>query len=851
MDLLRLERSRASIGSRLVRVVKGVADELGSPHLALKAVRRFLDGTASEEEDGLVQRVLAAAGVEESELAERVARYDDLLDLLLGSVGDVGEQRSVELPLDAGAEASLGPGELALAGTLRAFVEADLDGEALDGRIVFDPEREVVLRVGVEGALEGNLKASRNLGQLAGRLGVAASSTVLVENYFRHPRSERVLDALVADLAGLDLPLAIRDAGDLRWHVGGDGLRIPDQWVHLEFAGNLVLEGGLSFAQGAVSTARIVHDALELDDVVTVESGAFAKVEFGHRISGVFDLLVSPSAHHPSRLRVELHKSVASERRLGVEVGATVGVSGLDRVARAVMSRVLPKVDRLVERLEGAVAGGVPRLRELFSARLDEELDDLLGRADVLDEVSSVLEAAKVDVDLRAALKEVLSEAGMRAATAGLEAVEEHVEELSGAVQELVRRYRGAVERLAEGVQRVAEIKVGIRLAHARQASRGRDAFLAFEIDPAARPEVFRRMLLGSFDEALELARGGSAEVRLVDGLLVESGAVAVRSDLTVFAPGFSFDSATVLSQEWKVTVTAAGDLTIGLEGEVRGIKRLDLFGSHARTLSFLADSRLMTVVGGAGGMADTAVTLELTEELRLRGRRLSLLERRLIDSGALPESTSLATELVALTGTEQLRGTATATAVLELDPAAVLGLAAVDRDRARLELALAMRELFGDGRLGELDRGDGATPVVLWPSVEERFRRAEAQPSELESAAWAPVDSSGRRLLPWSPRLTRLLFLRWRQVEAFSGMLAELAAMRRALAGLTSDELLRELRARQRRVLRHARPLVAGRVADSRINFALFAAMARLAAPGAAKPYVVVVYGERRFVFG
>ncbi len=855
MDLMRLGNVGVSLETGVLDLVRRLSTLVGDPHAALKTLRRYLAGSSDQAEAALIDTILADVGLTSSTLRKRLERFGDLLELLQSSLGDLGTQTTIDLPFEQHGEVNLGTGELAIGGRLKAFAEADSDGDALEGRIRFDPSDEVVLRIGVEGQLEGNVGAKGNLGAVAGSIGVQAGCGLLLENFFRHQRRERVLDALFADLTGFDLPLRLRDGGDLRFRVGPGGVRIPDQWVHLNFVGRIALDGGLSFSQNVLSTARVTQKALAVDEILNVDTGFEGSVQFSHMLEGAFDLLVCPSASNSSRVRVELHKSVASERRLGVEVGATVGITGLDRIGRSILARVLPKLDKLVLDLDAAVTKGVPRLKELLEAKVDGQLEALLKKAPLTSELQRILDALKLDVNLRDRAEQLLKEAGLKGVSRALGNIDGRADELKEMLRELIRRYRRALQRLEENLAKAADVKVGITVGHARQRSKGREAFLVFDIDPAAEPAVFRRMLLGDFTEATRLAALNTSAVKLEDGLLVERGQCRISSSLAVTAFGFAFNNASLLAQDWEMQISPSGDVTIGVHGEVSNTRNLNLFGSASRTMTFFADSRVIASIaaGGSGGtLSGTTAGLELTEEFKVAGHKLSKLEQRLIAMGVIPPTTSISTELVSLSGDEQLNGTLSATALLALDATAIASLAAIDPSSARLTFALALNEFQSDDLLERLDSGDGVTPLLLWPSVEQKMRAAHKEESELRLQGWAPVDSRGRRIIGWGPRRTRLLYQQWLWMNAFRDTLGTLGEMKGALKGTTADDMLVGLRGLQQRLLQAAAPLVKGLTASSLVNFVFFRAVFDLVSgQQGIDPHAVVEYQGSRFVFG
>jgi hypothetical protein len=842
VDILKLGNSKVGFSKDLLSLFKRLTDEYGSRLAALKALRRYVKG----EDDGSVAALINDLGIDGDRVKELYNEYKDVLDLLLGNLGDVANRDPITWPLKADGDADLAGGLLAVSGTaeLEAFLEADTDGQAMDDRISFDPDQEVLIRLGVKGKLEGKLDTARNLGSVAGKVGVKANSSALLENFFRHKRSDPVIGALWEDVTDFTLPGLIDDAEDLvAWPSAGT--RIPAQWVHLELQGTAAFHGKLSWSQSALQTATITNDALNVNDTLTIQTGLEAAVSFSHSISGLFDLLICASEKHRNRLRVELHKSRSTERRLGVEVGATYGISGLDQVGKSILDNFVPQLNELVGKVEAMVDGGLPTLKQLFAAKLDEELDQALAKQDVTDEIEAFLATVGKDVDLRAKLKQVLTEAVMKKAGDRLDKLDDNIDKLKKDVKELISKYRKTLAKINRALDKAADIKIGATFAHSRQRSAGRDAFLAFEIDPSAQPKVFRKMLLCDFEQALRLAREQSDDIELVDGLLVEKGALRISNQLTLTAAGYSLRHASILDQKWESQVSLNGDVTIAVTGSLTG--KLSMLGGRSRTLTFLADSRVVGTIGEAPELEDAALTtsasLQLVDELKIGKKDMNVMQQKLIEIGVLPANTSLMTELASLSGEESPSGGLAAVALLALGKDELACLVDTPIDKARLVFALAMNDFVSAGQLATLD-SDNQKPLLLWPMVESFLKEAEKQPSLLDKENWAPVDSQGRPVRSWSRTLTHLLNQRWQYLNAFSDTLNELKSMQGGLQGLDRKQVLEEVRKRQRRLLKASSLLVKGRILSSKINYVFFKAIFEVVKDaGDLDPQVVLEY--------
>jgi hypothetical protein len=852
MDVLKLGNNKVELSKDLLTIFKRLADG-SSRQKALTALRKYVSG----EDDGTVAALVDELGIDGDRVKELYNKYKDILELLLGNLENVGD-KEVSWPLKAEGDADLGGGVLAVSGTakLEAFLEADSEGDALDGRIELEND-EVLIRLGAKGTLEGELGASRNLGSTDAKLGVKAGGSILLENYFRHKKSASVLETLIEDVTDFTLPGRIDDAEDLvAWPSAN--IRIPAQWVHLELQGEAELSGELSWSQTALQAATIASEALNVNETITIDSGLKAALNFSHSVGGLFDILICASQDDRKRLRVELHKSRYKESQLGVEVGVTYGISGFDKVGKSILDSFVPQLTEVVDKVEEYVDNGLPSLKNLLKAKLEGELEDALAEQDVTGEIEEFLKKLGKDVDLKEKLKKVLTDAAMKKAGKRLDKIDDKIKELTDDIKELITKYRKTLDKINKVLEKAADIKIGASFAHARQRSQGRDAFLVFEIDPSARPEVFRKMLLCDFGQALSLARENPDDIKLVDGLLVEKGSLRISNQLTVTAAGYSFNHGSILEQKWESQVSLNGDITIAVTGSLTG--KMSMFSGRTRTLTFLADSRVVATVGEASELEDAALTttasLELVDELRIgKKKSMNVLQQTLIEIGILPANTSLMGELVRLSGEERPSGGLASTALLELGKDELTRLVNTPIDQARLVFANAMGEFITEGTMKTLDSGN-QEPLLVWPTVESYMRAAEKEWSLLERR-WTPSDSQNRTISSWNPRMTKHLYHHWQSLKAFSETLSELKSMQGVLQGFDREQALKEIRKRQRRLLSKSALLVKGRIASSKINYVFFKAIFELVkGAGDLEPHVALEYRKsetetKRYVIG
>ncbi len=380
MERLSLDGKAVELHSELLDAIERMAGPMGGVRTVLDELARVFSSTlpqpGSPQMKALLQTLgMAAGNVKQlKELKELYDAHKEVLGWLTSSVEELGT-KEYSWGLKSGKTLTRKNGTVTLGaqGQLRATLESDTDGEILDGAVRTDRPDEVFLRIGVEGKLEGDVAFAGPLGQLSASAAFTTGSTVSLNNYFRHRKSETVFDAVVADIRAFRLPAA-STLGALRARTltsGETELVIPDQWVHLHASGFVQVAGALSFGQSFVRSVSITSDALSLDEAVDVRLGLTASVEYSHLLQGEFDILVSAAGSHEGFLAVELAKSKTSKREPSFQLGAEIQIEGIDRVAKAVLDAFLPDIETLVQSIESEVEE-LSDLKALFSSRLDK-----------------------------------------------------------------------------------------------------------------------------------------------------------------------------------------------------------------------------------------------------------------------------------------------------------------------------------------------------------------------------------------------------------------------------------------------------------------------------------------------
>jgi hypothetical protein len=193
-------------------------------------------------------------------------------------------------------------------------------------------------------------------------------------------------------------------------------------------------------------------------------------------------------------------------------------------------------------------------------------------------------------------------------------------------------------------------------------------------------------------------------------------------------------------------------------------------------------------------------------------------------------------------------------TALLPLGAAELDRIALADPQQARLVFARALNDfIFDSVPFNALDTGNHL-PLVLWPTVETFFQDVKAGHADLQQK-FLPRDSHGVPAPGWnafSPIFANRLFVQWEHVHAFLNTILQLRALRGTFQGLDAKEALRQMRQRQRDLLKSSASLVKGELLSSRINYAFFKATAELAFPaGSLGSFVILEYKDRKFVLG
>jgi hypothetical protein len=833
----------------LIQALEQLRGQLGSPELVLAALNEHVANPNPNSPAGLV---LTQLGVNTAELAEFLEKNDDLLLLLFQPVQAL-HGRTLSYPLSAQQGAAGAGWSVEGEASLAASLEGDADGDLLDRMITFDPAREVFLRVGAEGKVKGSGQAAGNVAAGVGAKGAfSAGASVAIDNFFRHRTGQGALTALAADLPMFKLPAQIGAGSDLRSEPLPGGLRLPGQYVRLNGTGNLQVGGSLSWSRTALSTARVNDDSLDVDSQLLIHTGVSAEASFSYSLEGTFDILVHASPDSANRVRVKLSKSRASSSELGFKFEVGVGIEGLDGLGKDLLAGFLPKLDALIARLDQG-AQQFADLRALLDAKVDGQINALLGRQRVTQQIQAFLTTIGADVDLRQKLKEVLVEAVDSTLGPLVDNIQNQVTPpLVNGVKELIRRYRRTIERINSALQKAAQVKIALSFGRTRRAVEASAVAFEVDVDPQQNRDVYRRLLEGDFTA---LSASG---VIVIGGSLRESGSLTISDSLSFTAFGFSFNQATILKQEWTAQVSATGEVTIGVSSSLTASTALL---RRERTARFLADAHVLAMLLDNGTLSGTSFRntahLELTTDFQPRNENQMAQHQALLQRlGALPATApDLVKELVfAPQSATKKYGTLTSSAVLDLDRADLDALLDADDTEAQTEMIKGLADFFAQAGHPWLRIVDSrGVPFLLWSEVQGllggvtgsggggslEFQADDGQTSFDISIAQRPLLQLDLELL----RSFRQVFRGLRQIRDLG-----------PVPGETREQLLQRVRQRHREMLQSVRRLIAPPALFDRhqIAQALFRTFARLIAlhGGTADPYVTILRDEDDKIF-
>ena len=830
---------------RIIPLLQQLQTELGSPEQVIAQLRAYV---ANPDPNSPIGTLAGALGVELAPLQALINQNQDSIASLLALFQPVQAfgTHQISYPLArTGAPVS----GLTLQGSaeLAAILEGETDGKLLNGMVAFDPAQEVYLHFGVTGTLKGSASGAAPVGSVAVQGAFEVGADLAIDNYFRHPVGEATLAAIAADIPFFTLPGRIGAGAALR-STQEAGKTIPGQYVRVSGSGLLKLGGSVTWSQSFLSTANVTEKSLDLDTQVRINTGLEATVSFSYQLNGTFDILVFTSPVNASRVRVQLAKSQTSAREIGLQLGANIGIDGLDKVGQAVLGHFLPTVEALIKPLAGSGAQ-LADLRGLFAPKLDGELDTLLAKQAVIDQIKTYLQLIDPILDLKAKLKDLVSQKVLQVTGAEIDALQANLDKVTDAFKDLIRKYRQALDRINSALQQAAHAKIGLVYARSRRQVETAEVALELDLDPQSDHDLYLRMLQGDFAAAIAAARETPGAVTIVQGALRDVGAITRTSSLSFTAFGkFQFDQTSILSQNWETSVSPTGEISIGVSGEVQASTQLL---HEMRTAAFFVDARVLGLLLDNGTLGDTGfeqkASLELTHEITPSQDNAVVAEdqalRRL---GALTDpGVSLVKDLVFKPQESKKKfGTLSISAFLELGQEDLKALLAADPGAAQREFVAALGEFIPNLEWLQVQDAHKTLPFLLWPSVQGLAQSSFNPTGLFGSQELKAPDGSVHSVSVGAIPLVRFGVLLSNDFRRAFGALRTLQTAG-PQPGETRDQVLARLRNLQRTLLNNIRNMIAPPAMFDRyrISQALFLTWARLIAAqgGHASPFVTI----------
>lgn len=841
MDLLKIVGNEARLSSDLLRLLDALAGKVGSLQKALEMIQQhFSVGNPVQE----VAQLLGQLGLNVAAVANLYAKYQDKLGFLQGSLSDViGRKENWPLKVSAAVPAG-GGGLIGLQVSAGAEAAIECDTSSIfDGAIALTDDQAAIMAT-VTGRLEGQINHSGKLQVFSSQAAFSANAQAAISNVFLHQKSDRTLTALLSDVTDFKLPGMIHSAADLRATHGGGVLTKPLQYVRIAGRGFVQIAGSLSWQQGLLSTS-FTASPWAPDSLVNLGISAQASFHFSRLLQGDFDVIVCDSPDDTDRVRVHLAKSKTSERELGFKIGAEVSVEGLDTIAKGVMSRIVPKVNKLTDLLEKNL-DKYGDLRKLFESKLGDTLDHLFAQQNVTNQIEAWLAEIGASLDLRDTLKQVAKEAALKITADDIDNINQQIKPVVDAIKDLIRKYRDALEKLNGIIEKAANLKIGIEFSREQRLMEEEEVALTVDIDPHAQKDIFRRMLIGEFDTAiLSHESDPSSGVVVVGGSLVRKGSLSITTDLNVTVAGFKLGTTTILSQQWDAEVSSNGDILIGVQSDFKAIHHS---WRATRTCAFLADTRVIANVGGA--LPDLIGTTQLSLELAYdhpdpKIKDIEALESLLQRLGVASGPATLAKDLALAIGGDKSFGEIQASTMLSMGNNGLQGILDTPNDRAMLTFTENLLEFYLHLGIYHV-RDKDHLPILLWDSV--RIAADTQQPS-LQPLTYR--DKHGVASPPFDHGEQVLLFNNSKRIRSFGRLLAGLAAFRKKLIGVTADDALSIIRNAQISLMKSVSDLIAD---SSDVNYALFATLLNLAdSQNKMDPYAVIrrMTDDRVFVYG
>lgn len=724
-----------SSGGKILKVkgeIGAVLEELrttfGTRQKAVKAIKDYL----RDPESSKIGEILEKAGVDDASFREFLEDNETAITVLFGKIGDLADDKlswTLDEDKDIGASDWSIDGEVALTASINVDVQEEDEPETSVEELGIElGDQDALTSIGFTGVVsvggKGEASAPVGGGTLSGALAFDASVEILLENCFLHNRDEEARLALLEDIEDFQLPYKVDSADDLR-HMNKGGEVIPTQWVHLKSEGNINFSASLDWGSSWVSQTAVRDKSLDIDETVTVTTGVAASVSASYALTGTFDLVLSASPT-AGLVRVSLQKNRSSNRQAGFSLSAGVEIDGLDRVGQALLNKVQPTFDAIVEKVEEE-AESLPNLRTLLTDTVDEKVDNLLGSTEVDDDIEKLLTQFGQEIDIAGKLKELAEQKVLDITGDKLDKIDENIEEVQAAVNDLIGRYRALLKKINNGIEKAANLKVSASFSRTWQKISEHEAALVVDIDPLLHKDAYRDLIRGNFAPAIDLFRMGAAGIE-IEGKLSESGSLTVTSQLGLNIFGNVLGRSSTRQQDWKLEVSASGDMMLAVKD---GFENRNKLWRQTKTFGFMADGRVLDtlaggVVAGEGRFSPT-VTLELgREDMRSTKKAINRYQDDLVRLGVATPPLDIRSD-VTLASVSDRDNLLAASVVLELgkdhlDAVLAHGVDEAERKYAAAVIELAVREQGETRRKLRTGDGDGV-PAIFWRSVRTELR--------------------------------------------------------------------------------------------------------------------------------
>ena len=673
----------AGAAARLLPDVANLLDELRKVQTPQQILDELLKYAKDPNAGGVVADAVSTLQLDGPAVQKFVKDNTAELTFLLGNAGAAAKQK-LSWPVAADKKLDVNAVALELAASASAAVGGDSDGDLFgDGAVTYDKSSEAFLTFEVQGKVEADASVpSFPIGSVSGKAAFSTDATILLGNYFRHGVNDSALQALIDDVRAFRLPYG---AADLR-----DG-----QYIRMHNTGSVAISGELSFGKTLVATGEVSADALGIAATpISADVKLGASLGFEAALSGDFNILVSRDAQ-PGRVRVQLTTVRSSSRTASFQTSVGAVIKGVDKVAGSLVSQITTPLNALVNVLQTNITK-YGDLNKLFTTEVTGQVDKLVNDANVVTQIENWLKEIGSSVDLSEKLEEILTNAVDAKLGPLVNDVQKNLTPLTNGVKDLIKRYQAALTKVNAAVKAAAEIKIGIDLAHKRSKFQTSKAALDLSIDPTL--DVYKEVVRGDFTEALRMASLNEPGVTLNDATWSGSGGISISSSLSVSAFGKNAGSGTLLKQEWEWELSASGDLTMGVSSSIQAWARS---WRALRSVTFLADTRVVAVVSRANQLLDPKTTDTATLESSIRWdppatrAQLTEWEQMNVGLGVLAAPTDMTTALALSTSAKQPYGDITASAVLDLTESQLDLIASQPLDSASAQFVEQLTSLY------------------------------------------------------------------------------------------------------------------------------------------------------------